>query len=128
MTSFDMEGIATMLKKLVKDEFTAFKADVTAEFATIKAEQVKRHAETLAALAAVSTRVDALQVNVDTVVFYDHRIQTRDVHIFRLVTESTIEENILLKARQKRQLQHMSLEEGNVGASAARGTRRPRRA
>jgi hypothetical protein len=36
MTSFDMEGLAMMLTKLVKDEFTAFKADVTAEFETIR--------------------------------------------------------------------------------------------
>jgi E1A-binding protein p400 len=84
----------------------------------------------------LSTRSGGLGINLtgaDTVVFYDsdwnpamdaqaqdraHRIgQTRDVHIFRLVTESTIEENILLKARQKRQLQQMSPEEGNFSMS-----------
>jgi SNF2 family DNA or RNA helicase len=32
-----------------------------------------------------------------------HRIgQTRDVHIYRLVTQQTVEENILTKAMQKR--------------------------
>ncbi|CAN0437795.1 unnamed protein product, partial [Hapterophycus canaliculatus] len=34
-----------------------------------------------------------------------HRIgQTREVHIYRLVTSSSIEENILKKAQQKRHL------------------------
>lgn len=48
-----------------------------------------------------------------------HRIgQTRDVYIYRLVSEATIEENILLKARQKRQLAHMSLEEGQFTTAA----------
>ena len=42
-----------------------------------------------------------------------HRIgQTRDVHIYRLISESTIEENILKKANQKRHLSQLSLEEG----------------
>lgn len=40
------------------------------------------------------------------------------MHIFRLVSEATIEENILLKARQKRQLAHMSLEEGQFTTAA----------
>jgi superfamily II DNA or RNA helicase len=71
----------------------------------------------------LSTRSGGLGINLtgaDSVVFYDsdwnpamdaqaqdraHRIgQTRDVHIYRLVSESTVEENILLKARQKRDL------------------------
>lgn len=48
-----------------------------------------------------------------------HRIgQTRDVHIYRLVSAATIEENILLKAKQKRQLAHMSLEEGQFTTAA----------
>merc|ERR1740128_901457 len=65
----------------------------------------------------------------DTVIFYDsdwnptmdaqaqdrcHRIgQTRDVHIYRLVSERTVEENILKKANQKRLLGDMAIEGGN---------------
>ena len=79
----------------------------------------------------LSTRSGGLGINLvgaDTVVFYDsdwnpsmdaqaqdraHRIgQTREVHIYRLISEKTIEENILLKANQKRALNQMSLEEG----------------
>ena len=42
-----------------------------------------------------------------------HRIgQTRDVHIYRLVTEHTIEENILIKAKQKRHLDYLVMDEG----------------
>jgi hypothetical protein len=48
-----------------------------------------------------------------------HRIgQTRDVHIYRLVSEATIEENILLKARQKRQLADMTVEQGQFTTAA----------
>jgi len=80
----------------------------------------------------LSTRSGGLGVNLtgaDTVIFYDsdwnpamdaqamdraHRIgQSRDVHIYRLVCVSTIEENILLKARQKQKLQFVTLTEGN---------------
>ena len=79
----------------------------------------------------LSTRSGGLGINLvgaDTVIFYDsdwnpamdaqaqdraHRIgQTRDVHIYRLVSESTVEENILKKATQKRHLSQLSLEEG----------------
>ena len=79
----------------------------------------------------LSTRSGGLGINLvgaDTVIFYDsdwnpamdaqaqdraHRIgQTRDVHIYRLVSESTVEENILKKANQKRHLSQLSLEEG----------------
>ena len=43
-----------------------------------------------------------------------HRIgQTRDVHIYRLVSERTIEENILKKANQKRLLGDLAIEGGN---------------
>ena len=67
----------------------------------------------------LSTRSGGLGINLigaDSVIFYDtdwnpamdaqaqdraHRIgQTRDVHIYRLVTAHTIEENILNKANQ----------------------------
>ncbi|XP_071946523.1 helicase domino-like isoform X2 [Antedon mediterranea] len=80
----------------------------------------------------LSTRSGGLGINLtgaDTVVFYDsdwnptmdaqaqdrcHRIgQTRDVHIYRLVSEMTIEENILKKAHQKRLLADVSIEGGN---------------
>ena len=48
-----------------------------------------------------------------------HRIgQTREVHIYRLVSEKTIEENILIKSDQKRHLDHLAIgcagEEGSL--------------
>ncbi|KAJ3622532.1 hypothetical protein MTP99_003037 [Tenebrio molitor] len=80
----------------------------------------------------LSTRSGGIGVNLtgaDTVIFYDsdwnptmdaqaqdrcHRIgQTRDVHIYRLVSERTIEENILKKANQKRLLGDLAIEGGN---------------
>ncbi|GFR90719.1 helicase [Elysia marginata] len=80
----------------------------------------------------LSTRSGGIGVNLtgaDTVVFYDsdwnptmdaqaqdrcHRIgQTRDVHIYRLVSEMTVEENILKKANQKRLLGDLAIEGGN---------------
>ena len=43
-----------------------------------------------------------------------HRIgQTREVHIYRLVCKSTVEENILTKARQKRHLDFLVMSEGD---------------
>lgn len=46
-----------------------------------------------------------------------HRIgQTRDVHIYRLVTEHSIEENILVKAKQKRHLDFLVMDEGKFNA------------
>jgi E1A-binding protein p400 len=43
-----------------------------------------------------------------------HRIgQTRDVHIYRLVSERSVEENILKKANQKRLLGDIAIEGGN---------------
>ena len=42
-----------------------------------------------------------------------HRIgQTREVHIYRLVSERTIEENILSKSDQKRQLDYLAIQSG----------------
>lgn len=80
----------------------------------------------------LSTRSGGVGVNLtgaDTVIFYDsdwnptmdaqaqdrcHRIgQTRDVHIYRLISEKTIEENILKKANQKRLLGDLAIEGGN---------------
>ncbi len=65
----------------------------------------------------------------DTVIFYDsdwnptmdaqaqdrcHRIgQTRDVNIYRLISERTIEENILRKARQKSKLGEIAIEDAS---------------
>ncbi|THD22460.1 Helicase domino [Fasciola hepatica] len=79
----------------------------------------------------LSTRSGGLGVNLtgaDTVIFYDsdwnptmdaqaqdrcHRIgQTRDVHIYRLISELTVEENILRKANQKRFLSDVAIEGG----------------
>lgn len=80
----------------------------------------------------LSTRSGGVGVNLtgaDTVIFYDsdwnptmdaqaqdrcHRIgQTRDVNIYRLVSVRTVEENILQKARQKKLLGDLAIEEGN---------------
>lgn len=79
----------------------------------------------------LSTRSGGLGINLvgaDTVVFYDldwnaaiesqcmdraHRIgQTRDVHIYRFVSEHTIEENMLRKANQKRMLDNVVIQQG----------------
>lgn len=80
----------------------------------------------------LSTRSGGLGINLtgaDTVIFYDsdwnpsmdkqcqdraHRIgQTRDVHIYRFVTEFTIEENIFKKANQKRMLDNVIIQQGD---------------
>ncbi|KAK3916242.1 Helicase domino [Frankliniella fusca] len=80
----------------------------------------------------LSTRSGGVGVNLtgaDTVIFYDsdwnptmdaqaqdrcHRIgQTRDVHIYRLISDKTVEENILKKANQKRMLGNLAIEGGN---------------
>lgn len=80
----------------------------------------------------LSTRSGGLGINLtgaDTVIFYDsdwnpamdrqcqdrcHRIgQTRDVHIYRLVSEYTIESNILRKATQKTLLDNVVIQEGD---------------
>lgn len=79
----------------------------------------------------LSTRSGGLGLNLtgaDTVIFYDqdwnpamdkqcqdrcHRIgQTRDVHIYRLISEHTIEANILRKASQKQMLDDVVIQEG----------------
>jgi len=78
-----------------------------------------------------STRSGGIGLNLtgaDTVIFYDsdwnpaidrqaqdrcHRIgQTRDVTIYRLITEYTIEENILIKSIQKTKLDTYIMEDG----------------
>ncbi|XP_028164743.1 helicase domino [Ostrinia furnacalis] len=88
----------------------------------------------------LSTRSGGVGLNLtgaDSVVFYDsdwnptmdaqaqdrcHRIgQTRDVHVFRLVTAATVEENILRKADQKRVLGHLAIEGGHFTTSYLRG-------
>ncbi|EGC45814.1 helicase swr1 [Histoplasma capsulatum var. duboisii H88] len=79
----------------------------------------------------LSSRSGGLGINLtgaDTVIFYDldwnpamdkqcqdrcHRIgQTRDVHIYRFISEYTIESNILRKANQKRMLDDVIIQEG----------------
>lgn len=79
----------------------------------------------------LSTRSGGIGVNLtgaDTVIFYDsdwnpamdkqaqdrcHRIgQTREVNIYRLVTKFTIEENILKKSEEKRQLDFLAIQSG----------------
>ena len=79
-----------------------------------------------------STRSGGLGINLqgaDTVIFYDsdwnpaldrqcqdraHRIgQTREVRIWRFVTEHSIEENMLKKANQKRKLDEMVISDGD---------------
>lgn len=78
-----------------------------------------------------STRSGGIGLNLtgaDSIVFYDtdwnpamdkqaqdrcHRIgQTRTVNIYRLITTSTIEENIFKKSIQKRELNYVIMEEG----------------
>lgn len=80
----------------------------------------------------LSSRSGGLGINLtgaDTVIFYDldwnpamdkqcqdrcHRIgQTRDVHIYRFVSEHTIESNILRKSNQKRMLDDVIIQEGD---------------
>ncbi|KAG0455303.1 hypothetical protein HPP92_024595 [Vanilla planifolia] len=80
----------------------------------------------------LSTRSGGVGINLvgaDTVIFYDsdwnpamdqqaqdrcHRIgQTREVHIYRLISVSTIEENILKKANQKRMLDDLVIQSGS---------------
>ncbi|KAL8673081.1 MAG: hypothetical protein Q9168_002504 [Polycauliona sp. 1 TL-2023] len=79
----------------------------------------------------LSSRSGGLGINLtgaDSVIFYDldwnpamdkqcqdrcHRIgQTRDVHIYRFVSEHTIEANILRKSNQKRMLDDVIIQEG----------------
>ena len=51
-----------------------------------------------------------------------HRIgQTREVHIYRMVTEHSIEENILTKAKQKRNLDFLVMDEGKFHSTPATG-------
>ena len=80
----------------------------------------------------LSTRAGGIGVNLtgaDTVIFYDsdwnptmdaqaqdrcHRIgQTKDVHIYRLISKNTVEENILKKANQKRLLGDLTIDGGS---------------
>jgi SNF2 family DNA or RNA helicase len=86
----------------------------------------------------LSTRSGGMGINLtgaDTVIFYDsdwnpamdaqaqdraHRIgQTRDVHIYRLITEHSIEENILIKAQKKKNLDILVMDQGQFDASAS---------
>lgn len=80
----------------------------------------------------LSTRSGGIGINLtgaDTVIFYDsdwnpamdaqaqdrcHRIgQTREVHIYRLISEHTVEENILKKSNQKKYLDDLVITGGS---------------
>jgi superfamily II DNA/RNA helicase len=80
----------------------------------------------------LSTRIGGISVNLtgaDTVIFYDsdwnptidvqvqnrcQRIgQIKDVHIYRLISQNTIEENIFKKANQKRLLGDLTIDSAN---------------
>jgi len=82
----------------------------------------------------LSTRSGGLGMNLtgaDTVIFYDndwnpamdmqaqdrcHRIgQTREVHIYKLMSENTIEENILKKAEKKKEVMQAVMGDNAVG-------------
>lgn len=88
----------------------------------------------------LSTRSGGLGINLtgaDSVIFYDsdwnpamdkqcqdrsHRIgQTRDVHIYRLVSESTVEVNIMRRARQKTRLDEVVIQEGQFTTDRFQG-------
>ena len=88
----------------------------------------------------LSTRSGGLGINLtgaDSVIFYDsdwnpamdkqcqdrsHRIgQTRDVHIYRLVSESTVEVNIMRRARQKTRLDEVVIQEGQFNTDHFQG-------
>ncbi|KAH8728341.1 SNF2 family N-terminal domain-containing protein [Phaeosphaeriaceae sp. PMI808] len=85
----------------------------------------------------LSSRSGGLGINLtgaDTVIFYDldwnpamdkqcqdraHRIgQTRDVHIYKFVSEYTIESNILRKSNQKRLLDDVIIQKGDFTTDA----------
>jgi SNF2 family DNA or RNA helicase len=87
----------------------------------------------------LTTRAGGLGLNLtgaDTVVFYDtdynpsmdaqaqdraHRIgQTKAVHIYRLVSERTVEENILKRAQQKRTLESLVISRAGFTTDAFR--------
>ena len=89
----------------------------------------------------LSTRSGGLGINLtgaDSVIFYDsdwnpamdkqcqdrsHRIgQTRDVHIYRLVSESTVEINIMRRARQKTRLDEVVIQEGQFNTDHFQAT------
>ena len=84
----------------------------------------------------LSTRSGGIGMNLtgaDTVIFYDidwnptmdaqaqdrcHRIgQTKNVHIYRLICEGTIEVNILKKSQQKKLLGELAIEKGHFTTS-----------
>eukprot|EP01083_Nonionella_stella_P073910 200160_1 len=93
----------------------------------------------------LSTRSGGLGINLtgaDTVVFYDtdwnpaidlqaqdrcHRIgQTREVNIYRLISENTVEENILKKAEQKKLLNAAVIGDGGFTRENLQNTIDPR--
>jgi len=94
-----------------------------------------------------STRAGGVGINLtgaNVVIFYDsdwnpamdrqamdraHRIgQTRDVHIHRLISEHTVEENIWRRQLQKRQLDDLVVDRGRFNAESLQGAGSGRRA
>lgn len=88
----------------------------------------------------LSTRSGGFGINLtgaDTVIFYDsdwnpavdaqaqdrcHRIgQTREVNIYRLISENTVEENVFKKALQKRELDELAIQKGHFNLNALEG-------
>ncbi|WKY00447.1 hypothetical protein Q1695_014916 [Nippostrongylus brasiliensis] len=107
-----------------------FRLDGTTGIEQRQAMMERFNADTRIFCFILSTRSGGVGVNLtgaDTVIFYDsdwnptmdaqaqdrcHRIgQTRNVTIFRLISEKTIEENILRKANQKRRLGEMAIDD-----------------
>ncbi|ETN71176.1 prevent-host-death family protein [Necator americanus] len=107
-----------------------FRLDGTTGIEQRQAMMERFNADTKIFCFILSTRSGGVGVNLtgaDTVIFYDsdwnptmdaqaqdrcHRIgQTRNVTIFRLISERTIEENILRKAIQKRRLGEMAIDD-----------------
>ncbi|KAJ3180611.1 putative DNA helicase ino80 [Gaertneriomyces sp. JEL0708] len=89
----------------------------------------------------LSTRAGGLGINLtaaDTVVFYDsdwnptvdqqamdrsHRLgQTKQVTVYRLVTKGTIEERILMRARQKDEIQRVVISGGSAASGGNAGS------
>mmetsp|Transcript_971 Transcript_971/g.2083 ORF Transcript_971/g.2083 Transcript_971/m.2083 type:complete len:1855 (-) Transcript_971:1156-6720(-) len=87
----------------------------------------------------LTTRAGGVGINLtgaDTVIFYDsdwnpamdaqaqdrvHRIgQTRKVHIYRLISERSVEENILRKANEKRTLEELVISQADFNTNSFR--------
>ena len=111
--------------------FTYFRLDGTTKVEQRQMLMERFNKDPRIFLFILSTRSGGVGINLtgaDTVIFYDsdwnpamdaqaqdrcHRIgQTREVHIYRLISERTVEENILKKAQQKRMLDNVVISDG----------------